>query len=100
MARARARLAIARSDSAANKLSMMAYNTFGRIHVVLTSPIIPSLQKLSTPSFAGIAMRLNAMSICQMFQGMHLALTTRSASCLGNRHFVKADGSLEAGHFK
>jgi hypothetical protein len=35
-----------------------------------------------------------------MFQGMHLTLTTRSASCPGNRHFVKANGSLKAGHFK
>src|ERR1700716_826462 len=100
MARARTRLAIARSDSAENKLGMMAYNTFGWIHVVSTSQITPSLQRLSTPCFAGIAMLLNAMSICQMFQGMHLTLTTRSASCPGNRHFVKADGSLRAGHFK
>lgn len=62
--------------------------------------ITPSLQRLLTPFFVGIAMQLNAISICQMSQGMYLTPTTRSASCPGNRHFVKADGLLEAGHFK
>ena len=70
MAPVRTRLAIARSDSAENKLGVMAYNTFGWIHVVLISQITPSLQRLSTLCFAGIVMRLNAMSICQMFQGI------------------------------
>jgi hypothetical protein len=100
MAHARTRLAIGRSDSVVNKLGVMAYNSFGWIHVVSTSQIIPSSQRLSTPCFAGILMRLIAISICQTFQGMHLTLMTRPISWPGSRHFVKADGSLGAGHFK
>ena len=58
------------------------------------------LQRLSTLCFAGTAMRLNATSICQMFRDLLSILTTSLTSRLGNRHFGKADGSLEAGPFK
>jgi hypothetical protein len=41
--------------------------------------------------------RLNAMSICQMFRDLPSTLATSLNLCSGTQHFGKANGSLVAG---
>jgi hypothetical protein len=99
MVPARARLAIARSDSAEKKQDATACNTSGLIHVASTNRITISSQKLLIVCFGGIVMRLNAMSIYQTFRDL-LARIISPISCSGNRYFGRADSSLGAGLFK
>jgi len=96
----KARLGIARSSFAENKQDATACNIFGWTPVVSTNRIAPSSKRLLTLCFTGIAMQLNAMYICQTFRNLLAMLMTSLTNRIGNRHFGKADGSLEAGPFK
>ena len=55
--------------------SAMACNTFGSTPVASISRTITSSQRLLTLCFAGTIMRLNVMSICQMFWDLSLTWT-------------------------
>src|SRR5579871_3627593 len=57
-------------------------------------------RRLSTPCFAGIVTRLNAMSIYQMFRQLSGKQAISSPSLLGNRLFGQADGLLGVEHSK
>jgi Heterokaryon incompatibility protein (HET) len=61
---------------------------------------IPSSRRLSTLCFAGIRMRLNAMSIYQMFRQLRGKRAIRPPSLLGNQLFKKVDGLKEVGRSK
>jgi hypothetical protein len=78
----------------------ITYNISGLILVASTKRIILSLQKLSTQSFAGTAMLLNATSICQMFQDLPPILIITLTCCPGNRLFGKVSGSRGDGPCK
>jgi hypothetical protein len=93
MALAKISLAMRRSGSVENKPDKMTRNTFGLTPVALTRQITPNSRRLLTLCLAGTATRLDATSICQMFQTLPSIPTRTLTRGRGNRISGKADGS-------
>ena len=97
---ARIRMVSRRLGSIENKLDKIVCYISGLIPAVLISKIRPNSRTLSTLCSVGIAMQVDVMSICRMFPQRSEKQVISRQSILGTWAFMRADGSLEAGHSK